>query len=33
VALRNGGRYLGLSTSVPIEEAIFGPLVRGGALQ
>ena len=33
VALRNGGRYLGLSTSVPVEEAIFGPLVRGQVLQ
>jgi hypothetical protein len=26
VALRNGGRYSGLSTTMPIEEAIFGPL-------
>jgi uncharacterized protein (DUF58 family) len=26
VALRNGGRYSGLSTKMPIEEAIFGPL-------
>ncbi len=26
VALRNGGRYCGLSTAFPIEEAIFGPL-------
>lgn len=26
VALRNGGRYSGLSTRMPIEEAIFGPL-------
>jgi uncharacterized protein (DUF58 family) len=33
VALRNGGRYVGLSTSVPIEEAVFGPLVRSGAVQ
>jgi uncharacterized protein (DUF58 family) len=33
VALRNGGRYLGLSTSVPVEEAIFGPMVRIGAVQ
>ncbi len=33
VALRNGGRYIGLPTNVPIEEAIFGPLVRSEALQ
>lgn len=33
VALRNEGRYLGLSTSVPIEQAIFGSLIRSGALQ
>ncbi len=26
VALRNGGRYSGFATSLPIEEAIFGPL-------
>jgi len=28
LALRNGGRYVGISTSVPLEEAIFGPLAR-----
>jgi len=33
VALRNGGRYLSVSTSLPVEEAIFGPLVRSGAVQ
>jgi uncharacterized protein (DUF58 family) len=33
VALRNDGRYLGLSTSVPLEQAIFGSLIRSGALQ
>lgn len=33
VALRNGGRYVGLTTSVPIEDALFGPLVKSGALQ
>ena len=33
VALRNGGRYVGLSTSIPIEDALFGPLVKSGALQ
>jgi hypothetical protein len=26
VALRNGGRYSGVSTNMPIDEAIFGPL-------
>jgi uncharacterized protein (DUF58 family) len=33
VALRNGGRYVGLSTAVAIEDAIFGPLLRTGAVQ
>jgi uncharacterized protein (DUF58 family) len=33
VALRNSGRYVGLPTSVPIDEAIFGPLVRSGAVE
>jgi uncharacterized protein (DUF58 family) len=33
VAMRNDGRYLGLSTSVPLEQAIFGSLIRSGALQ
>ncbi len=33
VALRNGGRYVGLSTSILIEDALFGPLVKSGALQ
>jgi uncharacterized protein (DUF58 family) len=32
VALRNNGRYLGLPTSVPIEQAIFGSMVRSEAL-
>jgi uncharacterized protein (DUF58 family) len=32
VALRNNGRYVGLPTDVPVDEAIFGPLTRGGAL-
>ncbi|HEY3939938.1 MAG TPA: DUF58 domain-containing protein [Bryobacteraceae bacterium] len=27
LALRNGGRYAGLSTAMPIEEAMFGPLM------
>jgi uncharacterized protein (DUF58 family) len=33
VALRNGGRYVGLATSTPVEDALFGPLVKSGALQ
>ena len=33
VALRNGGRYVGLPTNVPLEEAIFGPFVRSEVLQ
>lgn len=33
VALRNGGRYVGLTTSIPVEEALFGPLAKSGALQ
>jgi uncharacterized protein (DUF58 family) len=28
IALRNGGRYVGVSTGMPIEEIIFGSLVR-----
>ena len=33
IGLRNSGRYIGLSTTNPIEEAIFGPLARSGAIQ
>jgi uncharacterized protein (DUF58 family) len=33
IGLRNSGRYVGLSTTNPIEEAIFGPLARSGAIQ
>ncbi len=33
IGLRNSGRYVGLSTGNPIEEAIFGPLARSGAIQ
>ena len=33
VALRNQGRYLGLPTSVAIEQAIFGPLAHGGVVE
>jgi len=32
LALRNGGRYAGLSTSLPIEEAVFGPLLEMGGV-
>lgn len=28
LALRNGGRYVGLETTMPVDEAIFGPMVR-----
>jgi uncharacterized protein (DUF58 family) len=28
VALRNSGRYVGLSTSLPVEDAVFGPMIR-----
>lgn len=28
IALRSSGRYAGLSTSMPVEDAIFGPLIR-----
>jgi hypothetical protein len=31
-ARSNGGRYLGLPTSVPVEQAIFGPLANTGAV-
>lgn len=31
-ALRMGGRYVGISSDTPVEEAIFGPLVAAGAL-
>ena len=33
IGLRNSGRYVGLATSVAIEEAVFGPLVRSGGIQ
>jgi uncharacterized protein (DUF58 family) len=33
VALRNNGRYVGVPTDVPVDEAIFGPLVRAGAVE
>jgi len=33
IAQRSGGRYVGLSTSTTVEEAIFGPLVGSQAIQ
>jgi len=33
LALRNGGRYANLSTSIPIEDAIFGPLAHVGGVE
>jgi len=33
LALRNSGRYVGIPTSVPVEDAIFGPIVRSGAIE
>jgi len=33
VALRNNGRYVALPTDVPVDEAIFGSLVRAGAVE
>ena len=33
LAERHGGRYVGLSCSTPLEEAMFGPMARVGALQ
>lgn len=32
LALRNGGRYAALSTSMPLEEAVFGPLLKAGGV-
>jgi uncharacterized protein (DUF58 family) len=32
LALRNGGRHAGLSTSMSIEEAVFGPLLAAGGV-
>lgn len=33
VAYRNSGRYVGLPTSLPIEDAVFGPMARAGGIQ
>lgn len=32
LAHHNGGRYIGLPTSVPVDEAIFGDMIRSGAV-
>ena len=32
VALRNDGKYAGLPTSMPLEEAIFGSMVRARSI-
>jgi uncharacterized protein (DUF58 family) len=32
LAMRNSGRYVGVSTSMPIEDVIFGSLVRAGGV-
>jgi hypothetical protein len=31
--MRTGGRYVGLAADLPVEEAIFGPMMRAGSLQ
>lgn len=33
IALRNNGRYVSLPTNVPVDEAIFGSLMRSGAVE
>jgi uncharacterized protein (DUF58 family) len=33
LAMRTGGRYVGLSANIAVEEAIFGPVMRVGGLQ
>jgi hypothetical protein len=32
VALRNEGKYAGLPTSIPLDEAIFGTMVRARSI-
>jgi len=32
LALRNSGRYVGLPASMPLEDAIFGPLIRAQSI-
>jgi uncharacterized protein (DUF58 family) len=33
IALRNQGRYVGVQTDIPVDEAIFGSLVKAGAVE
>jgi hypothetical protein len=33
LAIRNGGRYVGVSTGISIEDVIFGPVIRSRAVQ
>jgi uncharacterized protein (DUF58 family) len=33
LAARKGGRHVGISTSTPVEDAVFGPLVRSKAIE
>jgi uncharacterized protein (DUF58 family) len=33
LALRTGGRFVGLPANTPVEDAIFGPVMRAGGLQ
>ena len=33
LAMRTGGRYVGLPATISIEEAIFGPMMRVGGMQ
>lgn len=33
LAMRNNGRYMGLSTAIPVDQAIFGALIQSGVLQ
>lgn len=33
IALRHGGRYVGVPTSMPVEDAVFGPLIRARGVE
>lgn len=33
IALRHGGRYVGVPTSTPVEDAVFGPLIRARGVE
>jgi uncharacterized protein (DUF58 family) len=33
LAFRKGGRYAGLTTAAPVEDAVFGPLLHAGGLE